>query len=114
MSVILKGVDLPTNGETLIVGIYGNGLVSMEYTKPLALAIEINAEAIQIPKGHGDIKDVNNIIKKFDENIALAEAKSTVMYANAFLNDALEWSAEYNMIKDDIDNTPTILEAEGE
>ena len=114
MSVILEGIDLPTNGKTLIVGICGNGNVSIEYSKPLVLAIDSNVKAIQIPKGHGDIKDVNNIIKKFDENIALAEAKSTVMYANAFLNDALEWSAEYNMIKDDIDNTPTILEAEGE
>ena len=112
MSLILKGIDLPTNGETLIVGIYGNGLVSMEYTKSLALAIEINAEAIQIPKDHGDIKDVSNIIKKFDENIALAEAKPMTMYADAFLNDALEWSAEYITIKDDIDNAPTILEAE--
>ena len=59
MSIILKGIDLPTNGETLIVGIYGNGLVSMEYTKPLALAIEINAEAIQIPKGHGRLIDAD-------------------------------------------------------
>lgn len=64
MSVILEGIDLPTNGETLIVGIYGNGNVSIEYSKPLALAIEPNAQAIQIPKEHGDIKDVGNIIKK--------------------------------------------------
>lgn len=53
MSVILKGVDLPTNGETLIVGIYGNGNVSVEHSKPLVLPIEISADAIQIPKGHG-------------------------------------------------------------
>lgn len=112
MSVILEGIDLPTNGETLIVGIYSNGNVSIEYSKPLVLAIDPNVKAIQIPKGHGDIKDVGNIIKKFDENIALAETKPMVMYADAFLNDALEWSAEYNTIKDDIDNAPTILEAE--
>ena len=59
MSLILKGIDLPTNGETLIVGIYGNGLVSVEHSKSLALAIEINAEAIQIPKGHGRLIDAD-------------------------------------------------------
>ena len=53
MSIILKGIDMPTNGETLVVGIYGDGNVSIEYSKPLVLAIEPNAEAIQIPKDHG-------------------------------------------------------------
>lgn len=61
MSLILKGIDLPTNGETLIVGIYGDGNVSIEYSKPLALAVEPNAEAIQIPKGHGNIIDDQSI-----------------------------------------------------
>lgn len=74
MSLILKGVDLPTNGETLIVGIYGNGLVSVEHSKPLVLPIEINADAIQIQKGHGDIIDRNDIyIGRWDIDTDLAE-----------------------------------------
>ena len=63
MSIILKGIDLPTNGETLVVGIYGNGLVSVEHSKPLVLPIEINADAIQIPKGHGRIGDLEKLAK---------------------------------------------------
>lgn len=111
MSLILKGIDFPEKNKGLYVHIF-NGKVEIVHPLDACEVEHTNAEAIQIPKGHGDIKDVGNIIKKFDENIALAEAKPMVMYADAFLNDALEWSAEYITIKDDIDNAPTILEAE--
>lgn len=112
MSTILKGIDLPKKGEALSLFMMADGQVIITHIKDSRIWEYSEAEAIQIPKGHGDIKDAGNIIKKFDENIALAKAKPTVMYADAFLNDALEWSAEYIMIKDDIDNAPTILEAE--
>ena len=59
MSIILKGIDLPTNGDTLIVGIFGSGLVSIEHSKPLVLAIEPSAEAVQIPKDHGRLIDAD-------------------------------------------------------
>ena len=62
MSVIIKGIDLPTNGETLIVGIYGDGNVSIEHAKPLVLAIDPIAEAIQIPKGHGTLIDADKLL----------------------------------------------------
>ena len=75
MSIILKGIDLPTNGETLIVGIYGDGNVSIEYSKPLTLAVEPNAEAIQIPKGHGDIKDINTVEDELDERCGQLSAE---------------------------------------
>ena len=97
MSLILKGIDLPTNGETLIVGIYGDGNVSIEHAKPLVLAIDPIAEAIQIPKGHGDIKDVSEAIKGWCEGCAFkdteecADCKDKEMYKYA----------------------PTILESEG-
>ena len=110
MSIILKGIDLPSKGEDVTIEINSSGYVRAYSTVPMVYDHDI--QAIQIPKGHGYIKDVSNIIKKFDENIALAEAQPMVIYANAFLNDALVWSAEYEMIKDDIDNAPTILEAE--
>lgn len=63
MSLILKGIDIHTNGETLIVGIYGDGNVSIEHSKPLVLAVDPNAEAIQIPKGHGRIGDLEKLAK---------------------------------------------------
>ena len=61
MSLILKGIDMPTNGETLIVGIYGDGNVSIEYSKPLVLAIEPTVKAIQISKRHGRLIDADKI-----------------------------------------------------
>ena len=62
MSIILKGIDLPTKGETLIVGIYGDGNVSIEHSKPLVLAIEPSAKAIQIPRNHGRLIDMDDSI----------------------------------------------------
>ena len=93
MSLILKGIDLPTNGETLIVGIYGDGNVSIEHSKPLVLAIEPNAKAIQLPKRHGDIKDVGKL-ESHEEFDGYGFTKSVYV--------------------DDIHNAPTILEAEEE
>lgn len=69
MSVILEGIDLPTNGETLIVGIYGNGNVSIEYSKPLALAIEPNAQAIQIPKEHGKLIGGDELLRHLKKDL---------------------------------------------
>ena len=111
MSIILKGINLPKDSDVYILAICEKGDIYIKDGLNQYVPLR-GARAIQIPKGHGDIKDVGNIIKKFDENIALAEAKPMTMYADAFLNDALEWSAEYITIKDDIDNAPTILDAE--
>lgn len=108
MSIILKGIDLPTDGKTLIVGIYGNGLVSMEYTKPLVLAIEINAEAIQIPKDHGRLIDANKL--------------NAMMYHEAFETDSdlQKWDSgcwiRYKVFENCMNKLlpDTILEAEAE
>ena len=113
MTIMLKGIDLPEDGGTIVLKIKGSKIYQEYPSRYKFQPTRIkDAKVIQIPKDHGDIKDVRNIIKKFDENIALAKAKPTEMYADAFLDDALEWSAEYITIKDDIDNAPTILEAE--
>lgn len=101
MSIILKGIDLPTNGETLIVGIYGNGLVSVEHSKPLVLAIEINAEAIQIPKDHGRLIDADKLRKGF--------SRTESGYCGYW-----EFCDKPEDVQFLIDNEPTILEAEGE
>ena len=93
MSIILKGIDLPTNGETLIVGIYGNGLVSVEHSKPLVLPIEINADAIQIPKGHGRLIDADAL--ELEKEVEIAD----------------DWKTAHE-IANCVKYAPTILEAE--
>ncbi len=93
MSIILKGIDLPTNGETLVVGIYSNGLVSVEHSKFLVLPIEINADAIQIPKDHGRLID-DRLIPYID------------------LNDGNNEIKVFATFRENIKRVPTILEAE--
>jgi len=89
MSVILKGVNLPEEGKTLILKIKGSKIYQ-EYPKHKFQPTRIkDAEAIQIPKRHGRLKD-------FD-----ADGVHPVIV-----------DGEYMVRVDDLDEISTILEAE--
>ena len=82
MSLILKGIDLPKEGEKITLAIFHDGdIVSYKYLLPK------EAEAIQIPKGHGDIKDVGKLEDELDSRCGRLSAEI-------------------------VRNAPTILEAE--
>ena len=83
MSLMLKGIDLPTKKQkTLIVEIAWDGDVWVDNHDRYELKYN---SAIQIPKGHGNIKDVDKI--KLMARLGEVDI-------------------------DRIDNAPTILEAE--
>ena len=89
MSFIVKGIDLPEEGETLILKIK-DSKIYREYPKYKFQPTRIkDAEAIQIPKKHGRLKD-------FD-----ADGVHPVIV-----------DGEYMVRVDDLDELPTILEAE--
>lgn len=91
MSLILKGIDLPKEGEMHLI-ISKNGIVcGAEYPCKIKHAYPLNleAQAIQIPKGHGRIGDLDELQKAIRTDIM------------GGLN--YEWF---------IEATPTILEAE--
>jgi len=94
MSLILKGIDLPKEGEEITLAIFHDGdIVSYKYWLPK------EAEAIQIPKGHGDIKDVGKID---------IPSTSVDMFENCRNCNLLD----DEQVKKIIHNAPTILEAE--
>lgn len=53
MSIIIKGVDLPNSGQI--------ELIIRPHGKVFSKTRGISAEAIQIPKGHGDLIDRNQV-----------------------------------------------------
>ena len=58
MSIILKGIDLPKEGEKITLAIFHDGdIVSYKYWLPK------EAEAIQIPTPHGRVADVGELEK---------------------------------------------------
>lgn len=68
MSFIVKDVDLPKEGRTVIIEVFPNGrcsVMEIEAGECYDLEIRSKAEAVQIPKGHGAIKDTGEIIKLF-------------------------------------------------
>lgn len=70
MSIILKGIDLPKEGEKITLAIFHDGdMVSYKYWLPK------EAKAIQIPKGHGDIKDVGKLEDELDERCGQLSAE---------------------------------------
>lgn len=98
MSLMLKGIDLPKEGEQHRIIVRHNGQV--------ILCREVcyeKGEAIQIPKGHGDIKDVSRL---YPTRIDKLE------YGGSDGRQLLSRRIEVYR-KEDIENAPTILESEG-
>ena len=58
MSIILKGIDLPGEGESIHVLITSNGNFGIVSNKNVDIGFR---KAIQIPKGHGRLIDANKI-----------------------------------------------------
>ena len=91
MSIILKGIDMPEDGGTIILKIKGSKIYQEYPSRYKFQPTRIkNAEAIQIPKKHGRLKD-------FD-----ADGVHPVIV-----------DGEYMVRVDDLDEIPTILESEG-
>lgn len=104
MSFIVKGIDLPKEGRTVIIEVFPNGrcsVMEIEAGECYDLEIRSKAEAVQIPKGHGDIKDINTFLKD----------KSLYEYIE---NDVFSKKYGYSVGIGAIYNAPTILEEEEE
>lgn len=71
MSIILKGIDLPKKGERYHIFIENGRIRCDKWTNTNRSYLderyegEIEIQAIQIPKRHGDIKDVDKLRKGF-------------------------------------------------
>lgn len=96
MSFIVKGVDLPKGGELLTVNIY-NGFITVYTVTPKDTVIEHKVEAIQIPKDHGRLIDGDKL-KLARHDIYVEE----INYRHRCIHI------------ENIDEAPTILEAESE
>lgn len=99
MSFIVKGIDLPKDGE-------GNGcrflIVDCFGTVIDDVTGQIVAEAIQIPKDHGNLKDENEIIKRLEEK------EKEPLYQH----DTDDWWVGIIDAETVVYTSPTILEAE--
>ena len=109
MSFIVKGVDLPKEGRSIYIEVFPNGrcsVMEIETGECYDLEIRSKAEAVQIPKGHGDIKDVSEFIKAVDH------AHDNVWNRDDWLDENMR-----GLLRDTkkrIEKLPTILEAEDE
>lgn len=93
MSIILKGIDLPHEEINLTITKDGRIYLDNKY--------HLIAEAIQIPKGHGAIKDIDTFLKD----------KCLTKYIE---NDVFNKKYTYTISTVAIYNAPTILEREEE
>ena len=96
MSLILKGIDMPMETDYLRLALLRSG----RDNEVLVFDDETNAligQAIQIPKGHGDIKDSKEILARAEQ-----EVDGLVMSAE-HLPMVIEWI---------LNKSDTFLEAE--
>lgn len=98
MSIILKGIDLPKEGEKITLAIFHDGdIVSYKYWLPK------DAEAIQIPKGHGRLIDADALETVF-KDMAKCEWNQKA--------SPISWAYAFEDAIDEIHDAPTIVEAE--
>ena len=90
MSLILKGIDLPEKNKGLYVYIF-NGKAEVVHPLDACEVMHINGEAIQVPKDHGRIGDLDEL-------------------QNAIGTDIMGGLNYERFIR----NAPILLEAEGE
>lgn len=65
MSIILKGIDLPSKDKSpLLITVWADGVVCSVDSNG---GIEETTSAIQIPKGHGRIGDLGKLAKLISE-----------------------------------------------
>ena len=67
MSTILKGIDLPKNGDCHHITIYDNGNTYITTSNVLYETDRKDVEAIQIPKGHGRLIDADELKESIEE-----------------------------------------------
>lgn len=89
MSIIIKGMDMPTTPKTIVI--YPNGTIIDGDKKGTKI---LKAQAIEIPTPHGRLVDVNYL---------KAEMR---FYESKYCGE------QGYITEDDIDDAPTILEAE--
>ena len=92
MSLILKGIDMPKGTDGLSITFHSQDGVTETH-------ILDATQAVQIPKGHGDINDSKEILARAEQ-----EVDGLVMSAE-HLPMVIEWI---------LDKSDTILEAEEE
>lgn len=70
MSLILKGIDMPNKGKTRRLEIFDDG--SIYEDKGAEWQGYPQGSAIQIPKDHGRIGDLDGVIKRIDKSPTFA------------------------------------------
>lgn len=95
MSLILKGIDLPTKDQVIVI--HSDG--TFNEVDPFARRLMPFYEAIQMPKDHGRLIDGDALYKFFED---------------ALNKNALDDWWEAGAVLDNIELAPTILESEGE
>lgn len=61
MSLILKGIDLPKEDEVMVITVWGDDKDGTAFISNKEPMIVLPINAIQIPKGHGRLKDVSEL-----------------------------------------------------
>lgn len=96
MSLMLKGIDMPSKNQSIVIEIKPNGkcpMMKIEKGECYELTTKGEAEAIQIPKGHGRLIDADAL--ELEKEVKLAD----------------DWKTAHE-IANCVKYAPTILEAE--
>lgn len=100
MSILIKGIDLPKEGEVKVIDMYGDGSIFVgngtEY--------KMYPQAIQIPKGVRLI-DANRLLNKYKKQLEALDVIFDTVRKGHYRTVLVD-------ICNDLEDAPTILESE--
>ena len=105
MSILINGMEMPTEDEEIIIRIDSSGTVMTEYALPISWA-----KAVPVP-AHGRLIDADALMKEFEKAQRTLEQHGQE-YSCSFMSSSQEISTEWYCVEDMVENAPTIIPAE--
>lgn len=103
MSIILKGIDLPRDGESITVTIWSDGIIYATDENKNQIDTK-ESEAIQIPKDHGRLIDGDELLQRI---VSLPSFRTNF--------EGVPWAVLKDVeVLPEVRHSKAILEAEGE
>ena len=123
MSVLIKGMEMPKNCDSCRIMVLEdtNCVPELFCGCPIVFMAHPQGEdhrpdycpLVEVPTPHGRLIDADALMNEF-EKAQRTMAQHGREYACSFMSSSQELSTEWYCVEDMLDNSPTIVESEGE
>lgn len=112
MSILIRGIEMPPQGEFKHIRIYDNGEVTVQVDTGEEVYEAVIAHAVQVPP-HGRLIDADELTGQMERNLWTIEDKAEKELG---FDETLRRGMQHGhaVCLNAVNDAPTIIEAEGE